>query len=94
MTAGCGCVCSSGGFWGGCGHAGCGRHRTRPVAPARPIRSEADWAALDAVHDAVLDAEDIRAWLSEHSREDSRVAGLAGQRRLSGRLPTDRRRER
>jgi hypothetical protein len=91
MTAACGCACSSGGCCGGCGHAGCGgRHRTGPVAPARPIRFEADWAALDAVHDTVLDAEDIRAWLSEHS-VDPRVAGLAGQRRLSGRFPTDRR---
>ena len=97
MTAGCGCACSSGGFCGGCGHAGCGgRHRTRPLAPtrpARPSRFEADWAALDAVHDTVLDAEDIRAWLSVHSHEDPRAAGLAGQRRLSGRFPTDRRRE-
>jgi hypothetical protein len=25
VRAGCGCACNSGGFCGGCGHAGCGR---------------------------------------------------------------------
>ncbi|GAB3459150.1 hypothetical protein GCM10027436_65230 [Actinophytocola sediminis] len=65
MTAGCGCACTSGGFCGGCGHAGCGRRqRGRPVAPARPVRLENALVALDA--------EEMRVWLSEHDRTDLR----------------------
>lgn len=65
MTAGCGCACTSGGFCGGCGHAGCGG---RPSWVALP-----DHSCLAMVRDA-LDAEDIRDWLTEHGHKDPEVA--------------------
>jgi hypothetical protein len=38
-VSGCGCECNSGGFCGGCGHAGCGGRGVSPVpltAASRP----------------------------------------------------------
>jgi hypothetical protein len=35
----CGCACSSGGWCGGCGHAGCGGRRAKNLEVSRPDRS-------------------------------------------------------